>query len=288
VQIVPFDQRDGTIWYNGKLIPWRDGQIHIMTHGLHYASCVFEGERAYNGQVFKLNEHSTRLHKSAELLGFKIPYSIQELNQATIDVLQAQGIVEGYVRPVAWRGSERMTIGAHNTIHVAIICWQWPQYYADKHKGIRLCMAEWVRPAPNSAPTASKASGLYMISTLSKNKATDLGFDDALMLDWRGYIAESTSSNFFMVINGELHTPIADCFLDGITRQTVIEIARVHNIKVVERHIMLEELANATEAFVTGTAAELTPIIEIAQHQYQLGNMTKLLMEEYHKRASGG
>jgi branched-chain amino acid aminotransferase len=282
MEIIPFDKREGTIWYNGKLIPWQDAKIHVMTHGLHYASCVYEGERSYNGQVFKLTEHSKRLIKSAELLGFTIPYNVEQLNQATNDVLKAQNVKDGYVRPFAWRGSELMTIGASNTsVHVAIACWEWPIYYVNRSKGIRLCFADWVKPSPTSAPTSSKAAGLYMICTMSKNNAHANGYDDALMLDYRGYIAEATSANFFMVINEELHTPIADCFLNGITRLTIIDIAKKNGIKVVERHIKPEELSNATEAFLTGTAAEITPILSIADYNFKVGSITNLLINQY-------
>jgi branched-chain amino acid aminotransferase len=282
MEIIPFDKREGTIWYNGKLIPWQDAKIHVMTHGLHYASCVFEGERAYNGKIFKLEEHTARLCKSAEILGFNIPYSIDQLNQATRDVIKAQNVVDGYVRPFAWRGSELMTIGAAKTsIHVAIACWSWPNYYANRAKGIRLCFADYVRPSPDSAPTASKAAGLYMICTISKNIAQSKGFDEALMLDYRGLIAEATSANFFMVIDGELHTPIADCFLNGITRLTVIDIAKAKGIKVVERYIKPEELQHAQEAFLTGTAAEITPILSIDKYNYSIGPVTNTLIDEY-------
>lgn len=286
MEIVPFDKREGVIWYNGVMVPWRDAKVHVLNHGLHYASCVFEGERVYNGKIFKLTEHSERLHASAKILGFDVPYSIAELDQATRDVVAAQGVVDGYVRPFAWRGSEKMAISAqHNRIHVAIAAWPWPPYYSDesRKKGLKLTFADWVRPAPNSAPTASKAAGLYMICTISKHKAEAAGFQDAIMLDYRGYIAEATGANFFIVINGELHTPTPDCFLDGITRRTVMDLARNRGITVVERHIKPEELAQGTEAFLTGTAAELTPIGSIADYNFQLGPITQQLMDDYNR-----
>lgn len=285
MEIVPFDQREGVIWYNGVMVPWQDAKVHVLNHGLHYASCVFEGERVYGGKVFKLTEHSERLHSSAKILGFEVPYSVAELDQATREVVAAQGVVDGYVRPFAWRGSEKMAISAQgNRIHVAIASWPWPPYYSDesRKKGLSLTFADWVRPAPNSAPTASKAAGLYMICTVSKHKAEAAGFQDAIMLDYRGYIAEATGANFFMVVNGELHTPIADCFLDGITRRTVIDLARKRGIKVVERHIKPEELANGTEVFLTGTAAEITPVGSIGEYTFQLGEVTRQLTEDYH------
>ena len=280
--IVPFDQRIGTIWYNGNLIPWQDGKIHIMSHGLHYASCVFEGVRVYNSKIFMLNDHSARLINSAKLLGFDIPYDVEQINQASKDVIKAQNLIDGYMRPVAWQGSEKMVIGARNSVHTAIIAWQWPtNNYLSKKNGIRVCIARWARPAPNTAPTNSKASGLYMISTMSKNEATDAGYDDALMLDYRGYIAEGTSSNIFFVIDGELHTPIADCFLNGITRQIIIKLAKENNIKVVERYITLDELSKVSEAFFTGTAAEITPIVEIADFKFALGDITTKFIQQY-------
>ena len=283
--ILPFDDRDGHIWYNGKMVPWRDAKTHVLTHGLHYASCVFEGERVYNGHVFKLTEHTERLHQSARLLGFDIPYSVAQLDAATKEVVQAQGVHNGYVRPVAWRGSEMMAISAQaSTVHVAIAAWQWPSYFSQeaKEKGLRLQTSNWARPAPNTAPTASKAAGLYMICTLSKHNAERAGFHDALMLDYRGYIAEATGANFFMVTGGELHTPTPDCFLDGITRRTVMELARARGIKVVERHILPADLAKADEIFLTGTAAEITPVGEVDGRNFTVGAVTKQLIADYH------
>ena len=286
MEIIPFDDRDGVIWYDGKLVPWRDAKVHVLNHGLHYGSCVFEGERVYDSQVFKLTEHSNRLRVSAELLGFTVPYSVEELDKATKEVVAAQKVVDGYVRPFAWRGSEKMAISAqHNKIHVAIATWPWPPYYSDESRkaGLRLTFADWKRPSPESAPTASKAAGLYMICTISKHKAESAGFQDALMLDYRGYIAEATGANIFLVMGDELHTPLPDCFLDGITRKTIIDLAKKRGITVVERHIKPEELANASEVFLTGTAAEITPVGEIGQYKFQLGGMTRHLTDDYHQ-----
>jgi branched-chain amino acid aminotransferase len=282
---LPFDDRDGFIWYNGEIVNWRDAKVHLLNHGLHYASSVFEGERVYNGKVFKLTEHSERFKKSAQILGFEIPYSVEELNEFTNLIVKKQGIVDGYVRPVAWLGSEYMKIYAPgNKVHTAIATWVWPTYFAPElyEKGINLCWADWKRPAPDTAPTAAKAAGLYMICTTSKRKAEETGFHDAMMLDYRGYIAEATGANFFMVVDGELHTPIADCFLNGITRLTVIDLAKSLGIKVVERHMKPEELAKGQEAFLTGTAAEITPVGSIGEYKFKPGAVTKKLTEAYH------
>src|SRR3954447_5729436 len=248
MSIIPFDDRDGQIWFDGALRPWRDAKIHVLTHALHYASCVFEGERVYGGKVFHLREHSQRLIDSAKLLGFQIPMTVDEIDAATNAVVRANNIKDGYVRPLAWRGAEQMGVAAQLTkIHVAIATWEWPAYFTPEArlKGIRMKWAKWSRPAPNTAPTASKAAGLYMICTLSKHEAEAEGYDDALMLDWRGQIAEATGANVFLAIDGELHTPTPDCFLDGITRRTVIGLARARQMKVVERAIMPEELGRA-------------------------------------------
>ncbi len=279
-----FDDRDGLIWYNGKMVQWRDANVHVLNHGLHYASSVFEGERVYNGKVFKLQEHSVRLHKSAELLGFTIPYSVEEINRATNEVIAANNVVDGYVRPVAFRGSEMMAISAQkNKVHLAIACWAWPTYFSKeaRERGLKLAISTWQRPAPGTAPTASKAAGLYMICTLSKHAAEQAGYDDALMFDYRGLIAEATGANVFLVINGQLHTPTTECILNGITRLTVIELAQARGIKVVERHIKPEELVNAQEVFLTGTAAEITPIGSIADYTFTVGPVTRQLMEDY-------
>ncbi|MBX7145866.1 MAG: branched-chain amino acid aminotransferase [Alphaproteobacteria bacterium] len=285
-EIIPFDERDGKIWFDGNLVPWRDAKIHVLTHGLHYADAVFEGIRAYNGRIFKLTEHSQRLIKSAEILGFSIPYSLTEINEATLQVMKTQTLQDCYIRPVAWRGSEMMGVsGQANKVHVAIAVWEWKSYFSPelKAKGIRLNMAKWRRPSPETAPTQSKASGLYMIATMSKHDAEKQGYADALMLDYRGYIAESTGANIFFRFGDDLHTPIADCFLDGITRRTVIELAKKRGIKVIERYIKPEELEKAEEAFLTGTAAEVTPIGSIGSYRFTVGSLTHQLMEDYNK-----
>ncbi|MEZ5691725.1 MAG: branched-chain amino acid aminotransferase [Rickettsiales bacterium] len=282
--MLSFDDRDGYIWFDGKLVEWRDAKIHVLSHGLHYASCVFEGVRVYNGKIFKLREHTERLINSAKLLGFNLPYSLEELEEATSGTVKKQGVVNGYIRPVAWRGSEMMAISAQkNTIHVAIASWEWPSYFSKeaKERGLRLQMSKWARPAPNTIPTASKAAGLYMICTLSKHAAEKDGFDDALMLDYRGLLAEATGANLFLVMDGKLHTPIPDCILDGVTRRTVIDLAKARGIEVVERHIYPDELDNAREVFLTGTAAEVTPVGQIGDKRFIVGEMTKQLMADY-------
>jgi branched-chain amino acid aminotransferase len=282
--MLPFDDRDGAIWFDGKMGPWRDARIHVLTHALHYASCVFEGERVYGGRIFKLREHTQRLINSGRILGFELPWSLEEIEAASNEVVKGNGIVDGYVRPVAWRGAEQMGVAAQQTkIHMAIATWEWPAYFTPEArlKGIRLTFAKWARPAPNTAPTASQAAGLYMFCTMSKHAAEAAGYDDALMLDWRGQIAESTGANVFLVIDGELHTPTPDCFLDGITRQTVIGLARARQLKVVERAIMPEELAKAQEVFLTGTAAEVTPVREIDQYRFTPGPVCKMLIEDF-------
>jgi branched-chain amino acid aminotransferase len=279
-----FDDRDGQIWYDGKLVPWRDAKLHVLTHGLHYASSVFEGERVYGGQVFKLKEHSERLIKSAEMMGFKIPFSVEEINRATNETVKANNIVDGYVRPVAWRGSEMMGVSAQNNkIHLAIAVWEWPSYFSPeaRMKGIRLKISEWQRPDPKTAPVHAKAAGLYMICTLSKHKAEQEGFDDALMLDWRGQVAEATGANVFFVMGDEIHTPKPDCFLDGITRQTVIGLAKNRQMKVIERAIMPEEMAKASECFLTGTAAEVTPVGEIGPYKFKPGKVCQTLIADF-------
>ncbi|HFD15878.1 MAG TPA: branched-chain amino acid aminotransferase [Rhodospirillales bacterium] len=277
-ELIPFDARDGQIWMDGELVPWKDARLHVLSHGLHYASCVFEGERAYGGKVFKLEEHSQRLIDSGRLLGFEIPYSREELDRATMETIAANGLSDCYVRPVAWRGSEQMGVSAQKTrIHVAIAVWEWGAYYPE----LRLTHAIFRRPSPETAPVHSKAAGLYMICTLSKHAAEAKGFADALMLDYRGYVAETTGANIFLVMNGSLHTPIADCFLNGITRRTVIELAEKRGIPVIERHILPEELEHAQEIFVTGTAAEITPVRAIEDRNYQLGPVTRDLMDDF-------
>jgi branched-chain amino acid aminotransferase len=286
MSLIPYDDRDGVIWYNGAVVPWREAKLHVLSHGLHYASCVFEGERVYGGRVFKLAEHSERLGRSARMLDFELPYGADEIAAATREVVTANGIADGYVRPLAWRGSEMMGVSAQkNRVHVAIAAWKWAAYFGDEGRlrGIRLVFADYRRPSPETAPVGSKAAGLYMICMLSRHKAEAEGYDDALMLDWRGRVAEATGANFFMVQNGELHTPTPDCFLDGITRRTAIALAKARGVKVVERAIMPEELAQADEVFLTGTAAEVTPIREIGPHHFQVGPLTRQLAEDYAK-----
>ena len=279
-----FDDQDGKIWLDGALREWRECRFHVLSHGLHYGSCVFEGERVYAGRVFKLREHTLRLIDSATALGFVIPYGLEEIEQATLHTVAAQDYADAYVRPVAWRGSEMMGVSAQKTrIHLAIAVWEWPSYFSPeaRMKGIRLRTAKWRRPAPDMAPVQSKAAGLYMICTLSKHDAEAAGYDDALMLDYRGRIAETTGANVFLVQDGRLHTPIPDCFLDGITRRTVIGLAEARGIEVVERVVMPEDIARSDEIFVTGTAAEVTPVGEIDDLNFQVGPVTRTLMEAY-------
>ena len=281
---VPFDQLDGHIWMNGEFVKWADAKIHVLTHGLHYASAVFEGERAYGGEIFKLTEHTERLKESARILDFEIPYSVEEIDQACRDTLAKQGFKDAYVRPVAWRGSEMMAVSAqHSKIHLAIAVWEWPSYFDPEQrlKGLKLDVSEWRRPDPRTIPCKAKAAGLYMICTLSKHAAERKGFADALMLDWRGQVAECTGANIFFVKDGELHTPLPDCFLDGITRRTVIDLAKRRNIPVFERVIMPEELEGFQQCFIVGTAAEVTPVSQIADWSFEVGDMTKTLMADY-------
>jgi branched-chain amino acid aminotransferase len=282
--ILPFDDRDGVIWYDGALVPWRDSRLHVLSHGLHYASCVFEGERVYNGNIFQLRQHTDRLIASGKVLGFSLPYSADEIDAACIAVVKAQGLVNAYVRPVAWRGSEMMAVSAQQTrVHLAIAAWEWPSYFNPEArlKGIRLKTSKWRRPAPDTAPTSAKAAGLYMICTLSKHEAEAAGYHDAMMLDYRGLIAEATGANIFLVQDGKLHTPVPDCFLDGITRRTVIGLAKKRGFDVIERQIKPEELANTQEMFLTGTAAEVTPVGEIDSYSFTPGEITKVLIEDY-------
>ena len=282
--VVPYDQREGFIWLNGQLIPWVDAKVHVLTHGLHYASAVFEGMRAYDGTIFKLNEHHQRLHESAKILDFEIPYSVVELDKAAREVLRANKLTEAYVRPIAWRGSEQMGVAAQMTkTNVAIAAWDWGSYFdpAARTKGLKLTFGHYRRPDPRTAPTASKATGLYMICTIEKHKAERAGYADALMLDWRGQVAEATGANIFFVQNGVLHTPLPDCFLNGITRRTVIGLAKQRGLKVIERAIMPEELSEFSECFITGTAAEVMPVAEIGQHKFVVGDITRNLMDDY-------
>ena len=279
-----FDQRDGFIWMNGALIPWTDARVHVLTHGLHYASSVFEGERAYAGAVFNLREHTERLIYSAKELGFEIPYAAGEIDAACIETLEVNGLADGYLRPVAWRGSEMMGVSAQNNrINLAIAAWEWPSYFdpEERLKGIRLDMADYRRPSPETAPCHAKAAGLYMICTLSKHAAESKGYADALMLDWRGRVAEATGANVFFVDNGVLHTPEPDCFLDGITRRTVMDLARARGLEIIERAIMPEEMENFSECFITGTAAEVTPVSEIGPYKFTPGDISINLLNDY-------
>lgn len=285
--LIPFDDRDGVIWMNGEMVPWRDAKVHVLTHGLHYGSCVFEGERAYGGKVFKLNEHSQRLIDGGKIMGFDVPYSAEELDAATMASIEANGFSSGdcYVRPVAWRGSEMMGVSAQNNkINTAIAVWAWGAYYND----LRLTRAPYSRPSPQTAPVKAKAAGLYMICTISKHAAEAKGYGDALMLDYRGYIAETTGANIFLVMDGVIHTPTPDCFLDGITRRSVIDLAKRRGIEVVERHIKPDELENVQEIFVTGTAAEVTPVREIDDMRFQQGQITNQLLEDFQAMVRGG
>ena len=282
--VIPFDKREGYIWFDGQVVPWTDAKVHVLTHGLHYGSCVFEGERAYGGQIFKSTEHSERLHKSAAIMDFEIPFSVAELDEAKHRMLALNNMKDAYVRPVAWRGSEMMAVAAqHSTIHVAIAVWEWPSMFdvETKMKGIKLDLADYRRPDPRTAPSDAKAAGLYMICTISKHRAEKKGFADALMLDWQGRVAECTGANVFFTRDGQIHTPIADCFLDGITRRTTIDLARRRGLEVIERRIMPEELPSFNECFITGTAAEVTPVSQIAEVAFQPGNITRTLVEDY-------
>lgn len=280
----PFDKREGVIWYNGEFIPWEKATLHVLSHGLHYASAVFEGERAYGGEIFKCTAHSERLKRSANMLDFEIPFSVAEIDAAKRLVLERNGQRDAYIRPVAWRGSEMMGVSAqNNVIHLAIATWQWPSYFnpAERLKGIRIDLADYRRPDPATAPSRAKASGLYMICTISKHIAERKGYADAMMLDWQGRVAECTGANIFFIKDETIHTPIADCFLDGLTRQTVIELARRRGIKVVERRIMPTELTDFSECFITGSAAEVTAVSEIADWRFTPAAITKQLMEDY-------
>jgi branched-chain amino acid aminotransferase len=279
-----YDNMPGHIWLDGKLVAWSDAKAHVLTHALHYASSVFEGERAYGGTIFKLDEHTQRLIDSARILDFEIPFTAEQINEGCRQILAKQGLTDAYVRPVAWRGSEMMGVSAQNNkIHLAIAVWQWPSYFdpAQRLKGLRLDVAQWRRPAPTTAPTKAKAAGLYMIATLSKHAAERKGYADALMLDYRGLVAECTGANIFFVKDGEIHTPVPDCFLDGITRRTVIDLAHARGFKVNERQIHPDELAGFQECFITGTAAEVTPVSEIGPWTFVPGAITKTLMDDY-------
>lgn len=281
---IPYDQRDGFIWMDGALVPWSDAKLHMLTHGLHYASAVFEGERLYNGRIFKLTEHSQRLVESAKILDFEIPYSVAEIDAACQEVVAANKLTNGYIRPLAWRGSEQMGVaGEKNTVHLSIAAWDWGSYFdpAARLKGLRLAFAHYRRPDPATAPCKSKAAGLYMICTIEKHRAERAGYADALMLDWRGYVAEATGANIFFVKDGVLHTPDPTGFLDGITRRTVIDLAKKRGLEVIERLIKPEELADFSECFITGTAAEVTPVAEIGEYHFEVGPIGRMLMDDY-------
>lgn len=285
MELVPFDDRDGKIWCNGEMIEWRNAKTHVLCHGVHYASSVFEGERAYNGKIFEDEWHTRRFRESAGLMDFVLPYTDEEIIAAKHEVLKANRITDGYVRPIAWRGSEMMAISAqYTTIHVLIAAWEWPSYFdpEQKMKGITLSIADWKRPSPESAPVHAKAAGLYMICTLAKHAAEKDGFDDALMLDYRGYIAEATGANvFFLMEDGKIHTPKPDCFLNGITRQSVINMLIEQGYEVVERHIKPEELDKVAECFITGTAAEVTPVSQVADFHFNPGSFCRNVMNDF-------
>ena len=285
-----YDDRDGNIWMDGKLIEWRDANVHVLTHALHYASSVFEGERAYNGKIFKSREHSERLHFSAGELDFQIPWTVDEIEAAKQEVLTANGLTDGYVRAIAWRGAgEDMGVAsARNPVHLGIAAWEWGAYYGDaKMKGAKLDISKWKRPSPETIPVHAKAAGLYMICTTSKHAAEAKGCSDALFMDYRGYVAEATGANIFFVKNGEVHTPDPDCFLNGLTRQTVIGMLKDRKVKVHERHIMPEEMEGFEQCWLTGTAAEVTPVGQIGEHTFEVGALARMIAEDYEKLVRG-
>ncbi len=284
--MIPFDKRDGFIWINGSFEEWSEAKVHVLNHGLHYGSCVFEGIRIYDGKIFKLDEHIQRLFKSADILDLNIPFEMEKICLNVEELVKKQKVINGYIRPVVWRGSEMMAISAKKgSTNIAIACWEWPSYFSPDRllDGINLTVAKWVRPSPKSAPTDSKAAGLYMICSLSKNEAENKGFDDALMLDYRGYIAEATGANIFFVKNGELFTPKPDCFLNGITRQTVINLAKKLQLNVIEDHFQIDFLSTCSEAFLTGTAVEITPISSIDNYKFNDRTITRKLINEFNK-----
>ena len=285
-----FDDRDGWIWLDGKLVPWREANVHVLTHALHYASSVFEGQRAYNGVIFRLSDHSERLRNSASILGFDLPWSVEQIDAACNEVLKANGLTDAYVRPVAWRGSEQMGVSAQRTKpHLAIAAWEWGKYFdpAVAAKGIRLDISPWRRPAPYTAPVHAKAAGLYMICTMAKHAAEDRGFNDALMFDWRGQVAEATGANAFFVKDGKLFTPTPDCFLNGLTRQTVIDLARKRGLDVIEKSIWPEELESFEQFFLTGSAAEVTFVQSAGPWNFEVGDLSRQLASDYDNLVNG-
>jgi branched-chain amino acid aminotransferase len=288
--LLPYDDRDGWIWLDGEFTPWREAKVHVLTHALHYASSVFEGARIYDGKIFKLTDHTRRLQRSAEILDFTLPYSVEEIDRACKETVERNGLGEGYLRHFAWRGPEQMGVGAQDTkIHVCAAAWDWGSYFDPeaRKKGIRVTHAPYKRPSPETAPSEAKAAGLYMICTISKHYAERRGYTDALMLDYRGYVAELTGANIFFLRDGAIHTPLPDCFLNGFTRQTVIALAKARGFEVIERHIMPEELSTFSECFVTGSAAEVVAVGEIAEHVYKPGNATFALADDYSKLTRG-
>jgi branched-chain amino acid aminotransferase len=285
-----YDDRDGWIWFDGKLVPWREANVHVLTHAMHYASAVFEGQRAYNGVIFKLRQHSERLINSARILGFELPWTAEQIDAACNETLKANGLTDAYVRPVAWRGSEQMGVSAQKTKpHLAVAVWEWGKYFdpAVAAKGLRLDIAPWRRPAPHTAPVHSKAAGLYMIATMSKHHAEGRGFNDALMFDWRGQVAEATGANAFFYKDNILHTPTPDCFLNGITRQTVIDLARKRGVQVIERAIWPEELEGFEQMFITGSAAEVTFIQSAGPWSFEIGDLSRQLAKDYDDLVNG-
>lgn len=285
-----FADREGWIWLNGEVIPWADAKVHMLTHAMHYGSAVFEGQRAYNGKIFKLKEHTERLFASADMLDMAVPFTQEQINDACMKLLELNNLSDAYCRPIIWRGSKMMGVSAQDAgINVGIAVWEWPSYFSEQArlKGLRLAISDWRRPAPDTAPVHAKAAGLYMICTLSKHKAEAAGYDDALMYDYRGQVAEATGANIFFVKDGVIHTPTPDCFLDGITRKTVMDIALEHGIKVVERAIMPEEMSSFEQAFLTGTAAEVSPLSEIGPYRFEVGEITKTLMHAYDAKVRG-
>ena len=281
-----YNDRDGKIWFDGNFVDWRNAKVHVLTHAMHYASSVFEGERAYNGKIFKSVEHSERLKKSANLIDFEIPYTVEEIENAKYQALEKNGLSDAYVRAFAWRGAgEDMGVASsRNPVRVAVAVWSWGNYYGDaKFKGAKLDIAKWRRPDPATAPSQAKAAGLYMIATMSKHAAEDKGCSDAMMFDYRGYVAEATGANMFFVKDGEVHTPKPDAFLNGITRQTVIDLLKKKSISVIERHIMPDELEGFEQCWLTGTAAEVTPVGQIGDYSFEVGALTKEISESYDK-----